>query len=50
MPIRRLRMPAGMGVNILAPSDTLLKYGQSNSNVGTLFIKLFENIEEPGND
>ena len=49
MPIRRLRMPAGMGVNTLAPSDKLLKYGQSKSNVGLLFTKLLENIEEPGN-
>ena len=50
MPIRRLRMPAGMGVNTLAPSDKLLKYGQSKSKIRKLFTKLSENIEEPGND
>ena len=50
MPIRRLRMPAGKGVNTLATSDKLLKYGQSKSNVGQLFTKLFENIKEPGYD
>ena len=50
MPTRRLRMPAGMDVNTLSPSDKLLKYGQSKSNVGLLFTKLLENIEEPGND
>ena len=50
MLIRRLRVPAGMGVNTLAPSDNLLKYGQSKSNVGLVFTKLLENIEEPGND
>ena len=50
MPIRRLRMPASMGVNTLAPSEKLLKYGHSNSNVGLLSTKLLENIEEPGND
>ena len=49
MPVRRLRMPAGMGVNTLAPSDKVLKYGQSKSNVWWLFLKLLENIEEPGN-
>ena len=49
MPIRRLRMPADMDVKILAPSDKLLKYGQSKSNVGLLFTKLLENIEESGN-
>ena len=50
MPIRRLCMPAGMGVNTLTPSGKLLKYGQSKSNVGVLFTKFLENIEEPGND
>ena len=50
MPIRGLRRPAGMGVNTLAPSDKLLKYDQSKSNVGSLFTKLLENIEKPGND
>ena len=50
MPIRRLRMAAGMGVNTLAPSGKLLKYGQAKSNVGLLFTKLLKNIEEPGND
>ena len=45
MPIRRLRMPAGMGVNTLTPSRKLLK-----SNDGLLFTKLLNNIEGPGND
>ena len=49
MPIRRLRMPAGLDVNTLALSDKLLKYGQSKSNVWLLFTKLLENIVEPGN-
>ena len=31
------------------PSGKLLKYGQSKSNVGLLFTKLLENLEEPGN-
>ena len=50
MPKRRLRMPAGMGINTLAPSDNLLKNGQSKSNIGLLFIKLCDNIEGTGND
>ena len=50
MPIRRLRMTAGIIVNTLDPSDKLLKYGQSKSNVGLLFKELLENIEEPGHD
>ena len=33
MPVRRLRMPVGMGVNILTPSGKLLKHGQSKSKV-----------------
>ena len=33
MPARRLRMPVGMGVNILTPSGKLLKHGQSKSKV-----------------
>ena len=28
MPIRRLCVPAGMGVNTLTPSGKLLKYGR----------------------
>ena len=50
MSIRRLGMPAGMGVNTLTPSGKFLKYGQSKSNVGLLFTKLLENLEEPGNN
>ena len=50
MPIGRLRVAAGMGVNTLTPSRKLLKYGQSKSNVGLLFTKLLEYIEETGND
>ena len=46
MPIRRLRMPASLGVNILTPSGKLLKHGQSKEKV---FQRPLECIEDPGN-